>query len=601
MSARLRTLFHHAALVLTLALPAVAQAGPVTVQSGQTMLFNVDMTGLTPAPPFSQMTLDFNVDQAGSGADAVAAVTFFGELDAGGFSSGLNIVPVLDFDTFAFTLGGTLLNDGLYSFTVSASGGALSFDPRVQGLILTPRGPVFTEFLELSGTLVDDGASGSVLEPSTLALVLLAALPLLATRRKPRLAPALAATIALCGLPAAHAGYVGVDLGDLGGHSTLAFAINNAGQVAGSVETANGEFHAFVFKNGSLTDLGSLGGSPSFGVAINDTGRVAGQSFLSNGQLHAAIFGSNGSDNRDLGTLGGNASSATAINSSGQVTGTAGLATGFQHAFRFSGGTMFDLGTLGGSSSDGKGINAAGQVVGSSRLAQGGSHGFVANPGAAMIDIGTLGGTFSGAIAINTSGQVAGSADLASGNHHAVTFIDGVLADLGTLGGTLSSAEDINDAGQVVGLANRADGTTVAFLYSDGVMNDLGTLGGTFSQALDINALGQVIGNSSVAGDTASDFFIFADGVMTDIDDLVDDLFGAGAHVLSASLNDLGQIAGQAQVGQDIRSFVLTPDTDTAAVPEPGSLALSALALLAGSAAWRQRRQPSRSIASNSH
>ena len=51
-----------------------------------------------------------------------------------------------------------------------------------------------------------------------------------------------------------------IELGTLGGQSSLASAINEHRQIVGSSETAAGETHAFLWENGHMTDLGTLGG-----------------------------------------------------------------------------------------------------------------------------------------------------------------------------------------------------------------------------------------------------------------------------------------------------------------------------------------------------
>lgn len=64
----------------------------------------------------------------------------------------------------------------------------------------------------------------------------------------------------------------------LGGDKTYVTDINQAGQVAGSAELANGLINAFIWQDGQMTSLGTLGGSSSWGSAINDAGHVAGTS-----------------------------------------------------------------------------------------------------------------------------------------------------------------------------------------------------------------------------------------------------------------------------------------------------------------------------------
>src|SRR4051794_40470158 len=139
-----------------------------------------------------------------------------------------------------------------------------------------------------------------------------------------------------------------VDVGELG-YRTVANGINNAGQIVGERDTANGT-HAFLWTQGSgMLDLGTLGGTDSAAYGINDAGQVAGESTLASGATHAFLW-SVPTGMVDLGTLGGTDSVALGINNLGQVVGYARVTGGVaSHAFRWVSGTMTDLGTLGGS------------------------------------------------------------------------------------------------------------------------------------------------------------------------------------------------------------------------------------------------------------
>jgi len=146
------------------------------------------------------------------------------------------------------------------------------------------------------------------------------------------------------------------DLGSLGGTCTLAFGLNNQGQVTGVSALADGvNYHAFLWQWGHIEDLGTLGGDTSAPGFISDTGDVVGVADLPgpSPQNHHAILWSNGRK-IDLGVLeneGDACSRAYGINSSGQVVGNseseALCGSSGEHAFLWeNGGPMVDLNSL---------------------------------------------------------------------------------------------------------------------------------------------------------------------------------------------------------------------------------------------------------------
>jgi probable HAF family extracellular repeat protein len=359
----------------------------------------------------------------------------------------------------------------------------------------------------------------------------------------------LAAACSVAGIPATAATYTVTDLGTLGGSGPLysdygaAFGINDAGQIVGEALSANSFSHAFLY-DGTMHDLDQPASHLSRSLGINEAGQVVGGRTVASGDYHAFFYSGGGI--ADLGTLGGSYSEAADINDSGHIVGVAKGPGLYFRAFLYD-GTMHDLGTLGGSGGSASGINNAGQIVGTS-----------------------------------------GTADNLTS--HAFLY-DGAMHDIGTLDGNAGSssiAKDINDAGQVVGDSDAVGGSRHAFLYSGGALSDLGTLGGSKSYAVGISDTGQVMGYSLVAGDMAFHAFLYGEGVMRDLNDLIDPALGwvlTGAYSMNAS----GQIVGIGVYDGRSRAILLTPEQIASPVPEPATWALMLLGFGAAGQAMRRR------------
>lgn len=363
------------------------------------------------------------------------------------------------------------------------------------------------------------------------------------------LALALAASPALAAVQ-----YTVTELGSLGGSYTYASKINANGQVVGFANTAGGQDHAFITSaNGQgMTDLGTWGGIYSHASDVNDSGQVVGEYIDGNKQLRPFITGANGTGMTDLGTLGGSRGVAFGVNSSGQAVGFSNTPS----------------------------LNVYGY-----------GNPFITGPnGVGMTNLGTLGGSYgsySYASAINDKGQVVGTDAFAF-----ITGANGVgKTSLGTLVGfDFSSAAGINSSGQVAGYVNTYDYQNgQAFITgANGVgMIGLGTLGGTNSAALDINDSGQVVGWSYVASGDQHAFITGANGQgMVDLNSLV--TFGDPYGWLASAdgINESGQIVANDGFG---RSYLLTPMTVAAPIPEADTYALMALGM--GLVGWIARRR----------
>lgn len=309
-----------------------------------------------------------------------------------------------------------------------------------------------------------------------------------------------------------------------------------------------------------LVDLGSLGGGTTIANYINGHGQVVGASRPSLGVNRAFLY----SDGvmQDLGTLGGNGSSANVVNERGQIGGAADRPDGSRIAFVFTDGVMHDLGSLAGSTlSTVFGSNNRGQLVGGATLPGTSVFHAVLYDADGVVDLGTFGGNSSFAVHINDRGEAVGRADLATGASRAFLFADGALHNLGLLAGDANSfGRSLNNRGEVVAQSCGAGGCR-GFLWWHGQVVELGSLGGTQTNPIFINDRRQVVGTSRTATSGAiGHAFVWEDGVMLDLNELIPPDSGwvlTQANCINAS----GQIVGNGTLNGQARGFLLTPQT----------------------------------------
>lgn len=305
----------------------------------------------------------------------------------------------------------------------------------------------------------------------------------------------------------------------------FAMAVNDRGEVAGwtkpdtNIGPPYGRYGPFIYSKGKLRYLeGFPAQSAAFPTGINDKGEIVGTDETSASPgLTSWVYDSNGPHylTAAVASVGGRNATVRGINNRGEVVGSFALLSdaAIQHAFVYAGGVVTDLGTFGAISARGTAINRHGQIAG-------------------------------------TVGR--GSAT------QAFRYRNGNMVDLGTLPGSdASEAAAINDDGTVVGLAwFNSNANANAFVAENRKMKGLGRL----SPSDSASGANGVSNDGTVIGESDGKSFVYRDGVMYDVQNLLD-TSGAGwrSLTLRSISPDKGLIAGDGVLNGESRAFILTP------------------------------------------
>ena len=268
------------------------------------------------------------------------------------------------------------------------------------------------------------------------------------------------------------------------GTDSLAWDINNRAQVVGRVGTTTG-YHAFLWENGTTTDLGTLGGVYSVAYQVNDVGQVVGSSTDASGTWHPFIW-ENGAMNALAIFPNDTGGEALGINDAGQIVGWSLGVSGsdtYWLALLWENGTPSDLGNLGRRYSQAWGINGAGQIVGRSN-----GSAFIWETGT-MESLGGLRGGGSQANAVNDAGQIAGWSEVGPGGYnHAVLWN--------------RSVGPIHDVAATLAVAYPKQAVVGDTVYVTGQVENQGTRTETFNVSAFAGSI--LIGTSTVTNLTPS-------------------------------------------------------------------------------------------------
>ncbi|HPR67816.1 MAG TPA: MBG domain-containing protein, partial [Kiritimatiellia bacterium] len=344
--------------------------------------------------------------------------------------------------------------------------------------------------------------------------------------------------------------YWPIDLGTLGGAQSAALGLNDNGQVVGWSLTADGAIEAFVWSNGTLTGLGFLpGGTTSVARAINNHGQITGDAYVSPTNYHGFVY-SNGLMT-SIGTWGSAKSRPRAINDQGELAGSSPPTNypAINNAFWWVSNQFVQIqSTMAANQScDAYGINEEGMICGTMFL-------YSANP------------RWWAYVWSDDNGN-------GSSETEETRFLGSLAVDDST--GEYSQANDVNNLGQAVGwtgvtntiyprhafLVTSTNGTwkdpAGTSNPSNSLMRDLGTLESPdqSSYANAINDRSWIVGTSTTGSGT-NQAFLWRDGVMTNLNDLI--ASGTGWVLTNATgINEYNEIAGRGLYYGQPRAFLL--------------------------------------------
>lgn len=283
-----------------------------------------------------------------------------------------------------------------------------------------------------------------------------------------------------------------IQLNPLAGYSNIAVrSINDAGQVVGFCGSgANSQ--SFIWSQGA--GMVAISGSGLQAQAINNNGMIVGYD-ATNGE--SVYWSSPTSTSQVITAAGNNGGIANNVNDNGQVVGRTGYtAANPRQAYVWDATNGI---TLISGTQEALDINNNGEAVGNQQ--------FRWDPTNGLSLIGQTGNSWGIVSGINNNGTAVGHLGT---THGFMQTSDGTITALGALAGfDKSYAWAINDAEQIVGsLGVGSSQTDAAFIYENGVMTNLNDLlnagsGWNLKTADEINNNGWIAGTGTFNGQSA--------------------------------------------------------------------------------------------------
>lgn len=248
---------------------------------------------------------------------------------------------------------------------------------------------------------------------------------------------------------------------------TIAFSVNNQGQIVGGYRILPDVRHAALFDNGQLIPLAPssvLGSHFSEALDINERGDIVGTYLDDQGNQHGFLL--SGTVLTTIDFPGGAASMALSINDSGVIVGDFTDAAGALHGFALRDGAFTQIDVPGAAATEADKINNAGDIVGSwgADLTEG--HGFLLTREGnfILIDAPKAQPATTSVFGINERGHIVGGYNDAAGDLHCFLLVAGTFTDVDFPGVPFTQCVGINNKDSIAGGAFDGNGNVTAYV-----------------------------------------------------------------------------------------------------------------------------------------
>jgi probable HAF family extracellular repeat protein len=219
---------------------------------------------------------------------------------------------------------------------------------------------------------------------------------------------------------------------------TQAFGINDAGQIVGDYNDADGVEHGFLDADGSFINIDEPGASATNPLGVNDAGQIVGGILFGGFVYRAGSF-------TDVSCC------PQGINNAGQLVGSFADSSFAIHGFLDTGGSRTTIDVPGASSTVASGINDADYIVGNYTVGSSSAKNGFLDIGGIFTTINVPGAVSTEALGINNAGQIVGIYTDASGNQHGFLYTGAKFITIDAPGAESTYVAGINNVGEIVG------------------------------------------------------------------------------------------------------------------------------------------------------